>query len=101
MIDTSTPLHAALADFGVDAVIGAGPEILRVIPDLDSSDVLSGEVIHRSGPTAIALLAAVQATELTAGNAGNVITINATDYTILAIDPDGQGGAVLSLSEVG
>lgn len=99
MIDTSAPLSAALADFGVDAILGLGPETLRVIPDLDSSDVFSGETIHRTGPSAIALLAAVQAAALSAGNAGDVITINSIDYTILAIDPDGQGGAVLSLQE--
>ena len=97
MIDTSAPLSAALADFGVDAVIGSGPETLRVIPDLDSSDVFAGETIHRTGPSAVALLAAVQAAELSAGNAGSVLTINSIDYTILAIDSDGQGGAVLSL----
>lgn len=99
MIDGSEVIACALDDFGVTATVNGSA--LVVIPDLDSSDVFSGETIHRTGPSAIALLADVQAAELSAGNAGDVITINAIDYTILAIDPDGQGGAVLSLAEVG
>lgn len=99
MIDTSAPLRAALADFGTDATIGLGPGTLRVLADLDSSDSYGGETIRRQGPAAIALLADVQAAGLEAGNEGDQLTINATVYTLLAIDPDGQGGVVLTLQE--
>jgi hypothetical protein len=99
MIDTSAPLRAALADFGTLATIGLGPGTLRVRADLDTSASFAGETIRPPGPAAIALLADVLASGLEAGNEGDQLTINATAYTLLAIDPDGQGGVVLTLQE--
>lgn len=100
MIDTTEPLAAALADFGVDALVNYGPQTLRVLFDLDTSARFAGETIDRSGPSAVALAAAVEAAGIVAGNQGDELTVGDAAYTVLAIDPDGQGGAVLSLEAV-
>ena len=103
MIDTAEPLRAALDDFGVDAVINLGPTTLRVLFDADADAVFTVEGldrINRTGPSAVALVADVDAAWLQAGNQGDELTIGADVYTLLAIDPDGQGGAVLSLQRV-
>lgn len=100
MIDPTEPLRAALDDFGVDAVINYGPATLRVIADLADSTVIrggSGGEMERQGPTALALLADVVAADLVSGNNGDLLTIDGVEYALLAVDPDGQGGAALFL----
>ena len=100
MIDTSETLTFVLEDFGVEALVNGGPETIVVDPHLDGSTEFNGETIDHSGPFAIAALADVKRLALIAGNQGSTLTINGTGYTLLAIDPDGQGGAVLGLLEM-
>lgn len=97
MIDTSETLGFVLEDFGVEALVNGGPETILVDPHLDGSTEFNGESIEHSGPFAIAAVADVK--DMVAGNNGDTLTINGTDYTLLAIDPDGQGGAMLRLEE--
>lgn len=99
MIDTSETLGFVLEDFGTEALVNGGPETIVVDPHLDGSTEFNGETIYHSGPFAIAALADVARLALIAGNQGSTLTINGTDYTLLAIDPDDQGGAVLGLLE--
>lgn len=70
-----------------------------IIPMLDGSASLNGDMIERSGPVAFVSMADVELLELEAGDAGDTITIKSIDYTVLAIDPDGHGGALLRLEE--
>jgi len=100
MIDQAEVIGYALEDFAVAAVVNDGPAALVVIPHLDDETVLEGEMVVRSGPWALASAATVAALDLAAGNEGDTLTIGGIDYTVLAIDPDGQGGVVLSLLEV-
>lgn len=97
MIDTGETLGFVLEDFGVEAFVNDGPGTIVVDPYLDGSTEFNGETIEHSGPFAIAALA--DAESLNAGDHGDTLTINGTDYTLLAIDPDGQGGALLRLEE--
>lgn len=97
MIDTDETLRFALEDFGVEVLVNGGPKSIVVDPYLDGSTEFNGETVDHSGPFAIASRADVDG--LAAGDHGVTLTINGTDYTLLAIDPDGQGGAVLSLEE--
>lgn len=97
MIDANETLGFALEDFGVEALINGGPETMVVDPYLDGSTEFNGETIDHSGPFAIAAVADVEF--LATGDHGDTLTINGTDYTLLAIDPDGQGGALLRLEE--
>jgi len=95
MIDANETLGFALDDFGMEALINGGPETITIDPYLDASTEFNGESVDHSGPFAIAAMADVEG--LAAGNHGDTLTILGTDYTLLAIDPDGQGGAVLRL----
>ncbi|ADW16384.1 beta strand repeat-containing protein [Desulfobulbus propionicus DSM 2032] len=97
MIDTNETLGFLLEDFGVEALINGGPKTIVVDPFLDGSTEFNGETIDHSGPFAIAAVADTEA--LAAGDQGDTLTINGTDFTLLAIDPDGQGGVVLRLEE--
>nr|WP_321465159.1 hypothetical protein [uncultured Desulfobulbus sp.] len=99
MIDTNETLGFVLEDFGVEALVNGGPDTLLVDPYLDGTTEFNGETIEHSGPFAIAALADIERLHLIAGNQGSTLTINGTGYTLLAIDPDGQGGAVLKLLE--
>jgi len=85
---------------GVQPLINGDQAEIWVIPMLDGSDVYDGESIEHTGPYALAKMADVTALGLVAGNNGDTLTINGTNYTLLAIDPDGMGGAVLRLLEV-
>ncbi|MGD9947524.1 MAG: hypothetical protein AB7U29_03480 [Desulfobulbus sp.] len=100
MIETSEALVAALDDFGAEFTVNGGPGTITAIPHLDGETLLNGEYIERTGPFAIAKKEDVDALGLAAGNQGSTLTINATGYTLLAIDPDGQGGVVLGLLEM-
>lgn len=97
MIDTSETMGFTLEDFGVQAAINGGPQFLVVDPHLDGSDIFDGETVDHSGPFALASMADVVEAGLVAGNNGDTLTINNADFTVLAIDPDGQGGAVLRM----
>ena len=99
MINANETLGFALDDFGVEALVNDGPQTLVVDPCLDASTELNGESIDHSGPFAIAAMADVKGLALVAGDQGDTLTINGTAYTLLAIDPDGQGGALLRLEE--
>lgn len=70
-----------------------------VIPMLDGSTALNGEIIDHSGPYAMAIMADIETLDISAGDAGDVITMGGANYTLLAIDPDGHGGALLRLEE--
>jgi len=100
MINAVEIITAAMDDFGASALINGGPGSIDVVPDLDGSDVYDGESIEHTVPYALAKMADVTALGLVAGNNGDTLTINGTNYTLLAIDPDGMGGAVLRLLEV-
>lgn len=97
MIDANETLGFLLKDFGVKALVNGGPETIVVDPYLDGSTEFNGETVEHSGPFAIAAMADVE--NLAAGDNGATITIDGTDHTLLAIDPDGQGGAMLRLEE--
>jgi|GEM_PF-4445380 len=99
MIDTSETLSFVLEDFGVEALVNGGPDTIVVDPYLDGSTEFNGETIDHSGPFAIARMADAERLHLIAGNHGSTLTINGTGYTLLAFDPDGQGGALLRLEE--
>ncbi len=99
MIDANETLGFALDDFGVEALVNGGPQTLTVDPYLDASTEFNVESIDHSGPFAIAAMADVKGLALAAGDQGDTLTINGIDHTLLAIDPDGQGGALLRLEE--
>jgi len=99
MINAVEIITAAMGDFGTSAIINGGQGSIDVVPDLDGSDVYDGESIEHTGPYALAKMADVTALGLVAGNNGDTLTINGTDYTLHAIDPDGMEGAVLKLEE--
>lgn len=100
MIDPTETLTAALADFGVDALLDGGPVVLRCMPVVLARESFDGELVSHHGPSTEALLADVVSAGLAAGNNGDTLTIDGIDYTLLAIDPDGSGGAVLRLEEL-
>lgn len=97
MIDPGETLCCLLDDFGVEAVVNGGPASLRVDWYPHGSAQYDGDALTRTGPYAVALAADVAALELVSGNTGDTLTIAGTAYTLLAIDPDGLGGVVLSL----
>jgi hypothetical protein len=99
MIDTNETLGFVLEDFGVEALINGGPKTIVMDPFLDGSTEFNGETIDHTGPFAIAVMADVDRLNLSSGDLGDTLTINGTDFTLLAIDPDGQGGVVLRLEE--
>ncbi|QQG66357.1 hypothetical protein [Desulfobulbus oligotrophicus] len=91
---------------GVQPMINGVQSAIWIIPMLDRSTSFSGGAfggswgtIDHVGPYAIATMNDVEGLGLAAGDDGDTLTINGTDYTLLAIDPDGQGGAVLKLDE--
>lgn len=86
---------------GVQPLINGVQSSVWVIPMLDrSASLTSGDLIDHVGPYAIAAQVDVDALDLVFGNDGDTLTIGGIDYTVLAIDPDGLGGVVLSLQEV-
>lgn len=99
MIDPTETLTAALDDFGIDALIDGGPAMLRCMPVVLARESFDGEMVRHHGPSTEAMLADIEAAGLVAGNNGATMTIDSVDYTLLAIDADGQGGAVLRLTE--
>lgn len=70
-----------------------------IIPMLDGSTGFNGEIVDHSGPYAMAIMADIKALDMSAGDDGDVITIGGADYVLLAVDPDGHGGALLRLAE--
>lgn len=99
MIDANETLGFTLDDFGMEALVNGGPETITIDPYLDASTEFNGESVDHSGPFAIARMADAERLHLIAGNHGSTLTINGTGYTLLAFDPDGQGGALLRLEE--
>jgi hypothetical protein len=97
MITGSDVITAALTDFGEVATVNGGPASLQVVFDSDSQGRLSGDGVEHAGPIGLASMAEVVTVGLMAGNDGDVLTIGGVDYTVLAIDPDGLGGATLLL----
>jgi len=85
---------------GVQPLINGVQSSVWIIPMLDRSTSFSGgDTIDHVGPYAIAAMVDIEALDLTAGNDGDTLTIKGSDYTLLTIDPDGMGGAVLALEE--
>lgn len=98
MIDGSEITRVCMAGpFGADAEING--EKLRVVPDLDGGTQLAGDSIERTGPCVLALVSDIAAIDPVTGNNGDIITLLGRTFTILSIDPDGMGGAILSLEE--
>ena len=96
MIDRTEVLTAALADFGEPATINGGN--LDVLYSPAGSMRWTGmEEVLVQQPTAEALTADVEALDIVAGPSGDLLTINGLDYTVLAIDPDGEGGSLMTL----
>jgi len=87
------------AETGVQPLINGNQSDIWIIPMLDGSDVYDGESIEHTGPYALAKMEDVTALGLVAGNNGDTLTISGTDYTLLSIDPDSHGGAILKLTE--
>lgn len=89
------------AESGVSLVVNGMQTAMHIIPMLDGSTVLNGEIVDHSGPYAMAIMAEIKALDLSAGNNGDVLTIAGDDYTLLGIDSDGSGSVVLRLGAVG
>lgn len=87
------------AESGVSLVVNGMQTAMHIIPMLDGSTVLNGEIVDHSGPYAMAIMTEIKALDLSAGDDGDVITIGGADYVLLAVDPDGHGGALLRLAE--
>ena len=82
---------------GYPLVVNGASTGAYIIPMLDWSASLNGEMIERSGPVAFVSMADVERLDLDAGNNGDTITIGGVDSTWLAVDPDVQGLANLKL----
>jgi hypothetical protein len=87
------------ADSGVPLVVNGAATGAYIIPMLDGSTELNGEVVEHSGPYAMAIMAEIKALDLSAGDDGDLLTIGGSDYVLLAVDSDGHGGALLRLAE--
>ncbi len=96
MIDRTEVLRAALADFGEPAAINGGNLDVLYSPAGSMRWTGQEEVLVQQ-PTAEALTADVEALDIEPGPSGDLMTINGLDYTVLAIDPDGEGGSLLTL----
>ena len=96
MIDRTEVLSAALADFGELAAINGGSLDVLYSPAGSMRWTGQEEVLVQQ-PTAEALTASVEALDIVAGPSGDLMTINGLEYTVLAIDPDGEGGSLLTL----
>lgn len=84
---------------GTQPMINGVQSEIWIVPMLDRSTSFSGgdTIVDHAGPYAIAAMADVVQLDLSVGDDGDTLTINGADYTLMAIDPDGQGGAVLKL----
>ena len=87
------------AGSGVPLVVNGMQTATHIIPMLDGSTGFNGETVDHSGPYAMAIMADIKALDMSAGDDGDVITIGGADYVLLAVDPDGHGGALLRLAE--
>jgi hypothetical protein len=96
MIDRPEVLTAALADFGEPAAINGGSLTVLYSPAGSMRWTGQEEVLVQQ-PTAEALTAEVEALDIVAGPRGDLLTISGLDYTVLAIDPDGEGGSLMTL----
>lgn len=97
MIDSAEVIGFSLSDFGVQATVNGEP--LTVIPCIDGSTELAGEMIELTVPFALAAAADVAKLDLQAGNNGDTLTLGGVDYTVMAIDPDALGFSILKLAE--
>jgi len=96
MIDRTEVLRAALADFGEPAAINGGSLDVLYSPAGSMRWTGQEEVLVQQ-PAAEELTADVEDLDIVAGPSGDLMTINGVDYTVLAIDPDGEGGSLLTL----
>ena len=96
MIDRTEVLRAALADFGELAAINGGSLTVLYSPAGSMRWTGMEEVLVQQ-PTAEALTADVEALDIVPGPCGDLMTINGLEYTVLAIDPDGEGGSLMTL----
>jgi len=102
LIDGAEIITAALEDFGEEALVNdahalVGLEPFRAIPQLSGRTVLIGEYVERTGPIALARQSDVDALDLQAGNAGDVLTFTAGAFRIITKNPEENGLAVLTL----
>ena len=91
MIDRTEVLRAALADFGEPAAINGGSLDVLYSPAGSMRWTGQEEVLVQQ-PTA-----EVEALDIVPGPRGDLLTINGLDYTVLTIDPDGEGGSLMTL----
>lgn len=96
MIDRTEVLRAALSDFGEPAAINGGRLTVLYSPAGSMRWTREEEVLVQQ-PTAEALTAEVEALDIVPGPRGDRLTIAGIAYTVLAIDPDGEGGSLMTL----
>lgn len=87
------------AESGVQLILNGVKTDAFIIPMLDGQVSFRGDMVERTGPHALAVTADVVALGVVAGNDGDIVTIGGADYTVLAINKDGHGGALLILQE--
>jgi hypothetical protein len=90
---------------GVQPIIDGVQSDIWILPMLDSREVfmdsagLAGGNIERTSPYAIAMAADVAAAGIVGGDDGSSITTSGRTFTVVDINPDGMGFAVLTLEE--
>ena len=87
------------AESGVPLVVNGAQTAKFIVPMLDGSTGFNGETVDHSGPYAMAVMTDTKVMDLSAGDDGDIITIGGVEYVLLAVDPDGHGGALLRLAE--
>lgn len=87
------------AESGVQMILNGVKTDAFIIPMLDGQTSLHGDMVDHTGPCALAVTADVVELGVVAGNDGDIITIGGADYTVLAINNDSHGEALLRLEE--
>lgn len=88
-MDFTADLSLFTADFGADAIIGG--VAVRGIFDANYTEIFDG-LVAGTGPRFLCESAAIPNLKI-----GDALSVNATAYTVAAIDPDGTGMSALHL----